>query len=815
MAIMTMEIPATYFWSYKNGSLYQQGEYAVARQGRTQYNWTGYIRFTPKSEDLIKLRNSRITKVSLLAQFANLGGNYKNKKVDLGGRPVTFEWSYDKYVESTVWSGNTLIQEADNWGRDFLNIFKTSAQWTVKFVSDTSKDDDDTYSSNYLGIKNIENGNTTKLIVWYELLSSELNISDGQNFYLNEDCSFDLIKNSENYREEINLTYEDDAGNTITLDDNSFFKTENKKIIFNFPISIANNILNAKSREAELVLTTFSNEEQIGDEKIYSIILNVPERFFPSPDFSNWLIYSSPQSEIEGKLINSQIISSNRFIQGLTTMTINFNFTKFTEGAFTDNAPLTSYNIKSSVIGININGTFNNNSFSASQTFSLTKSQTNVFFDITVTNSRGQSKTFTTTSPIDIQSYSRPEIIDISLSRIDQSGALDEEGTYLKWEGTIKYSPISYSSDSSIKNVPIRLDIYYGKNDISKNKININFSGNTSGSFSFVTNVIDKNNPLETDLLYEIKSWAQDSIGLWTTPEKKSTLSSTNYLIHFSKGGRAIGLGSAALNEDAITVGWPLKLNHPLEVQYGGTGVHSEDGVWNKFISPGGEIQNLTIKKSTSDSTRNKPSLSLIPLNGESASGMTSLRAGYSETTFWGDLEVWESTLDSTEKAALTLYKPLREAPELKLGYFKNNTAGWEEHKILTENDFCYHPGETALIQGMAFGLITDSARRLILEVPLYKSLKYISSITVDSFIFAMMRAGGGNLSGSIEFAEYINDILICKEKNSILLNCWKGDYFSNLKTENAVVCDFGFGIASGQNSSLEPNNSGLKLTFN
>ena len=125
-------------------------------------------------------------------------------------------------------------------------------------------------------------------------MSSELNIPDGQNFYLNEDHSFDLIKNSENYREEIKLTYEDDTGNTITLDDNSFFKTENKKIIFNFPMNIANNILNAKSREAELTLTTVSDEGKVGDEKTYSIILNVPERIFPSPDFSNWLIYSSP-----------------------------------------------------------------------------------------------------------------------------------------------------------------------------------------------------------------------------------------------------------------------------------------------------------------------------------------------------------------------------------------------------------------------------------------------------------------------------------------------------------------------------------------
>jgi hypothetical protein len=56
-----------------------------------------------------------------------LGGDYYNKEVDLGGRFVKFGWSHGRYVQSTVWSGNTLNQETDSWGKDFLNIFKNSA----------------------------------------------------------------------------------------------------------------------------------------------------------------------------------------------------------------------------------------------------------------------------------------------------------------------------------------------------------------------------------------------------------------------------------------------------------------------------------------------------------------------------------------------------------------------------------------------------------------------------------------------------------------------------------------------------------------
>lgn len=61
-------------------------------------------------------------------------------------------------------------------------------------------------------------------------------------------------------------------------------------------------------------------------------------------------------------------------------------------------------------------------------------------------------------------------------------------------------------------------------------------------------------------------------------------LSSANYLLHFLSGGKAIGMGTAALPpEDTepgrITFGWPTYFFNPIEINYGGTGVNSIEGL--------------------------------------------------------------------------------------------------------------------------------------------------------------------------------------------------------------------------------------------
>lgn len=64
----------------------------------------------------------------------------------------------------------------------------------------------------------------------------------------------------------------------------------------------------------------------------------------------------------------------------------------------------------------------------------------------------------------------------------------------------------------------------------------------------------------------------------------KITLSSANYLLHFLNGGKAIGIGTAAQPPEGnevgkITFGWPTQFFNPIEIDSGGTGVSSKDGL--------------------------------------------------------------------------------------------------------------------------------------------------------------------------------------------------------------------------------------------
>lgn len=64
----------------------------------------------------------------------------------------------------------------------------------------------------------------------------------------------------------------------------------------------------------------------------------------------------------------------------------------------------------------------------------------------------------------------------------------------------------------------------------------------------------------------------------------KITLSSANYLLHFLSGGKAIGMGTAAQPPEEnevgkITFGWPTQFFNPIEIDSGGTGVNSIEGL--------------------------------------------------------------------------------------------------------------------------------------------------------------------------------------------------------------------------------------------
>ena len=79
-------------------------------------------------------------------------------------------------------------------------------------------------------------------------------------------------------------------------------------------------------------------------------------------------------------------------------------------------------------------------------------------------------------------------------------------------------------------------------------------------------------------------------------------IGSAEYVIHVKNGGKAIGIGMAAGDDETASFGWPLKLSTPLAVSEGGTGATS--AAWARYYlgamsSAGGTMTgNLTISTS-------------------------------------------------------------------------------------------------------------------------------------------------------------------------------------------------------------------------
>lgn len=707
MALQTMYINATEVWCYRGGWKSDIARFGTASGG---HYTDSQIKFTPSAEDLVKLRNARITSVTASLTFAKLGSS-GTKTIRFGFSKGDNYWitvtnAYNQVRWPSIWTGNSL-DDSSNWGARFLAQLKDNSSVTIyiennEMVVPSGKN----YASNYGGIKL-----PSYLTVTYEPLSSELEISDGQSFDLGILNTVSLKRYSSDYTETATLRYipeeeEEEEQNLILTN----FSNNDSSFSFILPLSIANHSKNNSSISGQIILSTAQNGTTIGEDKTYNININIPSNIFFSKG-DNWTIEGV--SDING-------IESEYFIQDLSRAQITCNFKQYKneDEEFTDEATITSCIIENSKLGISEKMDEGNNNTFTYTTSSTLKVAGDIFFNIIVENSRGHKKIFQTET-FSIQPYSIPQITDISVIRINEAGAPTEVGNFLKWSGILKYSNVIYSSSENNVNVPVSLTLYYP--NILKTstvettfKVNSNDLNNNAGNFS--VNLIDTSitgGLFSTDESYEIKAIVQDSFGNQSI-ERTATLSTTKYLIHFSNGGGALGLGSAAIYDQKITCGFDMFFKSDsgaLKITEGGTEAIDREGAWNNIVSQGGIINKLTIQDSNNSLDKERPCLNLIPVIGEENFGKIQVKAGGEETLLWGDLEVWDpGAPGEQEKAALTLYKGFGEFPNLKIGYSKpvDEKDVWTEYNILHSNNF--------LQENYLLKYQNDSIKRVILE---------------------------------------------------------------------------------------------------
>lgn len=170
-----------------------------------------------------------------------------------------------------------------------------------------------------------------------------------------------------------------------------------------------------------------------------------------------------------------------------------------------------------------------------------------------MTDSRGRTASKTTT--LYIYYYSGPYFTENVAYRCNSSGTRDDAG------GTYAYVKSSFGCYTLNGNNSVSASLtlkQVGGSTITTRSL-ISGTGYTLGSGSLVS-----------DATYQAVITLTDTMGSVMT--YTGEINSAAYIMHIKKGGKAVGFGMAAGNDQTVSFGWPLKLSTPLEVSQGGTG---------------------------------------------------------------------------------------------------------------------------------------------------------------------------------------------------------------------------------------------------
>ena len=155
---------------------------------------------------------------------------------------------------------------------------------------------------------------------------------------------------------------------------------------------------------------------------------------------------------------------------------------------------------------------------------------------VTATDSRG--KTSSNNNSFTVESYFPPSITSMNFYRCNASGTATTEGTYIRGTADFNYSTIRSNTVN-----------------FSERKINNTNLTNSNMSLNTTTKKITLSIYQITSSLATIKFTIKDNFG--SEVSKEFSVSGVNYLMHFRDG--AIGIGSPASNDKALTIGWPVK----------------------------------------------------------------------------------------------------------------------------------------------------------------------------------------------------------------------------------------------------------------
>ena len=236
----------------------------------------------------------------------------------------------------------------------------------------------------------------------------------------------------------------------------------------------------------------------------------------------------------------------------------------------------------------------------------------------TITDSRGRTATKKTT--FTVYPYASPYFTSVQAFRSTSFGVRDDtNGTYANV--STEYNCYALNGNNKVT----------GKVVLSQ----------VGGSYSTTSNLVSGfgsvmgGGNLAPDATYVATMTLTDTLGSVTVYTVE--INSIAYVIHVKKGGKALGFGTAAGEDETVTFGWPVVLHEPLGVEQGGTGASTAGSALSKLgaVAKTGDTMsgNLSIRSSL------YPSMYLLPTynNTTNRTVFEGSYAGTSSMSSWED----------------------------------------------------------------------------------------------------------------------------------------------------------------------------------
>ena len=460
----------------------------------------------------LKLRHSRLYGSTLSGSYLSVAGNSSNYSKSIS-------YSSSTTTETTLATKTVPVSHNQN-GNGVCNIKAT-------FVFNGN------YGGKYIGTLTI---NKDLILNTIPRTSSITKIANSSGTAVSSIDSGSVVRvywtpatTSYKYRIQCSV-----SGSTYTFPSTSTFYTPNSTSSYYASITTAHSWVPSKpSDTVSIKLYTYdSSGNQIGDVKTSSFALNVPSSIIPK-------ITSFTATVVDGK--------NGVYVLGKSKVKLTV-YAEKGDGA----ANISSYMFN----GPNVNGQDSSvTKYSNGTGYEITSGVLNypntLSYTVTVTDTRGRSVISPVIS-INVLPYSAPSISSITVQRCNETGVLDNNGTYAYVTVNSSYSTLNGNNTRTVV-LSNSSDSYATKTTIqATSDTSMSCAGVYGGSFSIGSE-------------YTIRATITDT-AYASTASKDAIISTAERPINFAKYGNGIAVGgmssvTSASSDGLFEVNWDTNIN--------------------------------------------------------------------------------------------------------------------------------------------------------------------------------------------------------------------------------------------------------------